>query len=267
MDIFEFNDFREFLKITIKRMPKGGHGQAKLLAEAAGISTAFFSQVLSGKRLLSPEQASLIADKIELSEIQAEYFLLLVEIDRSGNQSLLKRLKRKKENLKKSSQEIAKRFSQVTEVSEEDKPIYYSDWPYIAVQQLTAINDYDSEYKIAERLNLPLKQVKDILSFLLKTGLCVEQNRRIGIGPARTHLKSSSPWIKQHHLNWRLRAIQNYNLDTENRLHYSSPMTISKSDFEKIRSLLLAAIDEVGKVVDPSPSEELYCLNMDWFKI
>lgn len=267
MDIFEFNDFREFLKKTIKAMPKGGHGQGKRLAEAAGISTAFFSQVLSDKRQLSPEQASLIADELELSDIQAEYFMLLVEIDRSGNQSLLKRLKQKKENLKKSSQEISKRFSKITEVSEEDKPIYYSDWPFIAVQQLTAINEYDSVYKIAARLNLPLKQVKEVFSFLLNAGLCIEQNGRLNIGPARTHLKSTSPWIKQHHLNWRLRAAQNYHSDTENRLHYSSPMTLSKSDFEKIRGLLLSTIDEVAKIVDPSPSEELYCLNMDWFKV
>lgn len=44
-------------------------------------------------------------------------------------------------------------------------------------------------------------------------------------------------------------------------------MTVGKNDVETIRAILLKAIQDVGKVVDPAPNEELMCLNIDWFKV
>lgn len=267
MNVLDFDDYRQFLRKTIAAMPNGGHGQNKRISEAAGISTAFFSQVLSEKRQLSAEQASLIADFLGLSEAHAEYFLLLVEIDRAGNHSLRARLKQRQAKLKKAVQVIGKRFASVSEVSKKDQPIYYSDWIYNAIHQLTAIPGFQTEFKIADRLNLPLKKVKEALTFLIATGLCAEKNGRFNIGPARVHLSPESPWIKQHHLHWRSRAIEEFDTDDERSLHYSSPMTLSRGDYEKIRKLLVDTIEQVGTVVDPSPSEDLACLNIDWFHI
>ena len=217
--------------------------------------------------LLSLEQASLLSEFLGLNEMQAEYFLALVQLDRAGNESLKKQLRRQMSRIRKSAQIVAKRFSSMTEVSESDKPLYYSDWIYIAVQQLTAIQSFDSEFKIAARLGLTVKKVRDVLLFLVSAGLCIEKHGKFALGPARIHLSADSPWIKQHHSNWRLHAIENLKIEDPQNLHYSSPMTLSKKDFEKIRSMLLAEIGAVAKIVDPSPSEELASLNMDWFKI
>jgi len=267
MDIFEFDDFRLFLVESLQAMPKGGHGQNKLLAKAAGVSTAFFSQMLNNKRQLSLEQGSLIAEFIGLSDAKTEYFLTLIELDRAGNQPLRRHLMRRISHLKKTAQVLSKRFSSTSEVSEKDKPLYYSDWYYIAIQQLTAIPAYKSDFAISEKLNLPIKKVREVISFLLDSGLCIEKEGQISIGPARIHLSPDSPWIKQHHTNWRMRALENIRSEDPNKLHYSSPMTLSLADIEKVRSHLISAIEGTAKIVDPSPSENLYCLNIDWFRI
>jgi len=267
MDIFKYDDFRVFLQESLQAMPKAGHGQNKLLAKAAGVSTAFFSQMLNNKRQLSLEQGSLIAEFLGFSDAMTEYFLTLIELDRAGNQLLRKHLIKRKNHLKKAAQVISKRFSSTTEVSEQDKPLYYSDWYYIATQQLTAIPDYKSEFSLAKKLNLPIKKIREVISFLLDAGLCVEKEGQLSIGPARIHLPPDSPWIKQHHSNWRMRALENINNEDLNKLHYSSPMTLSRSDVEKVRAHLISAIEGTAKIVDPSPSEELYCLNIDWFRI
>ena len=267
MEIFEFQDFRAYLRAELGKMPKGGHGQSKLFAEAAGVSTAFFSQVLAGKRQFSIEQATLIADHVGLNEMQTEYLLTLVELERAGNERLREHLRKRQARIRKSVQQVSKRFKTVNEVSEKDQPLYYSDWIYIAIHQLTALKEFNSAFKIAERLGLPLKRVKDVISFLVGAGLCVEKNGKLAVGAARMHLTADSPWIKQHHANWRGRALESVASDDSLRLHYSSPMTLSKADAEKVRALLLAAIESVGKVCDPSPSEELVCLNIDWFRI
>ena len=138
---------------------------------------------------------------------------------------------------------------------------------YNAVQQLAAIPEYNSEFKIAERLNIPIKKMRDILSFLISAGLCVERNGELETGPARIHLASDSPWIRQHHCNWRTRALENLYQEDQSKIYYSSPVTLSKADYEKIRRKLITMIEEIGKLVDPLPSEELVCLNIDWFKV
>ncbi len=267
MDIFEFDNFRNFLKESLKSMPNQGHGFGKKIAQAADMSTAFFSQVLSGKRLLSLEQASLISDFLQLTPLQSDYFLVLVQLDRAGNESLRKKTRSQMLQIRKTAQAVANRFTQTSEISEQDKPIYYSDWVYGVVQQLTAIDEYKTEFKIAERLSLPLKKVREVLDFLLQAGLCVNRNNRYEIGPTRIHLPPNSPWIRQHHANCRTLALECLHFEDPHKLHYSSPMTLSKKDYEKIRKILIEIIEKVGKIVDPSPSEELICLNIDLFKI
>ncbi len=41
----------------------------------------------------------------------------------------------------------------------------------------------------------------------------------------------------------------------------------SEGGHQLVRMQLLGVIEEIGKVVDPAPNEELMCLNIDWFKI
>ena len=44
-------------------------------------------------------------------------------------------------------------------------------------------------------------------------------------------------------------------------------MTLSHKDALKIRQMIIEFIQSVNKVVDPSPSEEIHCMNIDWFVV
>ena len=44
-------------------------------------------------------------------------------------------------------------------------------------------------------------------------------------------------------------------------------MTLSRKDIPKVRELLLDAIEKIATRVQASPSEELMCLNLDWFTV
>ncbi len=70
-----------------------------------------------------------------------------------------------------------------------------------------------------------------------------------------------------HHSNWRKKALENVKVPAGVKIHYTSPMTLSKTDAEKIQAMLHKAIEEIGNVVDPSPAEQLMCLNIDWFRV
>ena len=56
-------------------------------------------------------------------------------------------------------------------------------------------------------------------------------------------------------------------LNTGNELAYTAPMTLSENDAQRIRAALADVVQNVDGIVGPSPSEKLYCLNIDWFEV
>lgn len=42
---------------------------------------------------------------------------------------------------------------------------------------------------------------------------------------------------------------------------------LSKADSDRIREFLIEAINRVDAILEPSPSEDLMCLNIDWFRV
>lgn len=122
--------------------------------------------------------------------------------------------------------------------------------------------------EFAQRLSVSPKKVAEALSFLKKFGLVTEEkDGKLRVGHTLLHLESDSPQIPRHHQNWRLKAFQSYELPGESDLTYTGPVTLSRRDASLIREKLLKLISESVDRIKDSPSEELYCLCLDWFKI
>jgi uncharacterized protein (TIGR02147 family) len=267
ISVYEYQNYRTFLAKRFGEMPKRGYGQAKKLADYLGVHTTLVSQVFKELKSFTPEQACNVAEFLGLNDLETEYFVLLVQADRAGNEALRKVVQKRIETIRTNALELENRLQSKKNLTPEQQAIFYSDWTYSAVRQLTAIPGFDTAGKIAEQLGLSLKKVNGALDFLLNVGLCVETKGKIKIGPSSTHLGSSSPWVKTHHMNWRNKAIEKLNHDQKDSLHYTCPLTISKSDALKIREQIVKMLESLDKIIEPSPSEELHCLNIDWFKI
>jgi hypothetical protein len=61
--------------------------------------------------------------------------------------------------------------------------------------------------------------------------------------------------------------MEHYPALKERELAFSSPMTLSKTDFSKVKDLLLNSIAKTHEILGPSQNEVLACLNIDWFEI
>jgi uncharacterized protein (TIGR02147 family) len=71
-------NFREFLRHEyVKRASKNEKYSMRAFARQVGIPSSMLSNVLSGKKKLSPERAFDVAKKLSLSEIERKHFLLL----------------------------------------------------------------------------------------------------------------------------------------------------------------------------------------------
>jgi transcriptional regulator with XRE-family HTH domain len=88
MTIFEFDDYKKFVDSRIKDYPSGGRGVFKLMAEAMKVPRSTLSQVFNGERDLTFEQAIDLAGFLELSSLETDFFMALVERSRAGNPRL-----------------------------------------------------------------------------------------------------------------------------------------------------------------------------------
>jgi len=168
--------------------------------------------------------------------------------------------------LRTQAQRLETRLPKDRELGETEKGVFYSNWIYSAVRNLTALETYNSIQAIADYLKLPRSQVKQVVEFLLETGLCVPTPKGFRSGPKRTHVGASSPFVSRHHQNWRLKGFGQMDLKREDDLFYTGPMSLSRELEAKIRNDLLAFIEKMNKQIHPSRSEVVRCLNIDWFQ-
>lgn len=265
MSIYEFDNYKHFVVETLKKMPKKGYGQFKQIASHLSVNSVIVSQVFKGSRQLNLENALDLAEYLGLNENESEYFVLLVELERAGTHKLKRHFKNRLEKIKLRSTELSRRVVQDRVLSEEERAVFYSSWYFSGIRLLTDIKGFDSVDSISEYLKLPRSTVKRALEFLLETGLCIEEKNKIKMGPKSTHLDAASPFIARHHTNWRLRGIQNLEPLSDNELFYSGPMSLSMEDSLWVRKELVTFIERIVEKAKKSNSEQVACLNIDWF--
>ena len=265
MTIFEHKNYKIFIRNWLKNQPKAGRGSFKEWAQKLRVSTTLMSQIFNGEKELSPEHASELCDLLHFTESESDYFLLLVDYSRAGTPGLKKKILRKIEAEQKKSQNISQRLK-VDELSDYTKAIFYSHWMYSGVRNLTAIPKFQTVEALAEHLKAPRVQVQKIIEFLLENGLCVTEGGRLRVGPKRTHVGAQSPLVAKHHQNWRLESFQKMPLQNEEDLFFTFPVSLSAADAKRIRLYLPQVIEEIHKIVGPSESEVVRCLNIDFFE-
>lgn len=265
--IFGYDDYRLFLRKWIEAAKAARTSNLSMLAEVAKIHPTFLSHILTGTKDLSLEHAALISKHIGFTKIEQEYFFILIQLDRAGNPLLKDYWSGKKKDLEKEKNRLSQRFGKHQELTTEQKAKFYSSWIYSAVWSATAIEDGQNQKQIAQRFQLANEKAQEVLGFLTQVGLCKEKNGVYKISDLHIHVPNESPFVVKHHTNWRMKAIQKMDVRGDNELYFTSPMSISKSDFAKIRERLNVTVKEIVDIAKDSPAEEVVCLNMDFFNI
>ncbi len=267
MSIFDFKDYRAFLKSEIKSRPHKGRGELSRISDHLGVNSTMLSQVMSGLKEFSLEQAKRVCDYLALPKLETDYFLILVQLERAGTHDLKDYFREKREEMKKSSLEISKRIRTDRSLTDLERSVFYSSGLYSAIHIFTSLESGKTLEQVVEKFNIPRSRVQEILRFLLEAGL-VSSNNGIFIPTVQsTHIEKGSPFLVKHHSNWRVAAIQKSESLSSEEMMFTANISISKKDFEKIREQLVTAIQEISQIVKDSPSEEIANLNIDWFWI
>ena len=267
MSIFEYSDYKRYLQETLASFPKKGYGQTLRVAEHLGVHPTLVSQILNGERDFSTEQIHKLTSYLGLQSVEADYLILLLQYERSGTIELKKYYKNKIDEIKKSSLSIAKRLSQERNLGDLERSVFYSSWIYLAVWLYLSVDEGQTIENVAQRLFMSRSHVAEILHFLKEVQLCSEENGVYKMQAKHVHLEFGSAFLARHHANWRVKSLQRIDDLTAEEMMFTSPFSISKKDFLRIREEIMKLIKSTSDIIKDSPAEEIACMNFDLFWI
>ncbi|MFL5813357.1 MAG: TIGR02147 family protein [Bdellovibrionia bacterium] len=265
MDLFEYREYRRFIQDWIQT--DSFQGNRSKIAASAGCSPSWITRVLSGEVQLTPDQAHGVAVYFALSEIETDYFMLLVDFERAASASLKKRIQSKLEDLRAKGRGIGASINSAATVSEEDRNRYYSSWIYGAVHVACMIQPF-SAAELSQRLGIQLEILRKTLLDLQSMGLIAKAGAgRLKATSLTVHLPAGSAAANTGHMIWRNRVIQKLQEPSEEGLHYSGIHNLSKADLRTVEKVIKDAVLRCRKTIEKSPSETLAVLCVDWFEV
>lgn len=266
MKLFKKLSISNYLKEYIRQLPKGGRGEVSRLARHLQVSTTLISQILAGDKVFTPEQVQSLVGYLGLTPLEADYMTFLVQYERAGNKDLKNYWRGKLEEIKNKSLQVINRVTTDRTLSEEEKVQFYSSALYSAIRlYCTTSADGRSVDEVCERFDLSRSVANEMLQFLTSAQFCIEKNGKFLMGLQKTHTPFGSPHTVRHHMNWRVKALQYADKVNEQELMYTAPISLSRKDFESLREEMVVFIKNFLKQVHASSSEEVACLNLDFF--
>lgn len=265
--IFEFDDYKAYLREVEAQRASLERGFRTRLAEVLGCRNAYVSHVLNQGADFSLEQGLKIGTFLNLSASERKFFLLLIELGRAGTEELKAHFKAEIAEMRAKHLNLSERVGEATTLSVEAQSTYYSHWIYAAIHMLTTLSSQRDVSTIASSLRLPIESVRSALVFLTSVGLVYEKGGKLYAGTAQVHLGKNSPQIRQHHTNWRLAAIDSLVHLHRNDVHYSTVSTLSLKDAGRLRAQFAEQIEKYVKTVKDSKEEAMYGFNLDFYSL
>jgi len=267
ISIFDFTDYRIYLEKLSKTPHRGGYGFRTKIARAIRCQNAYVSRIFQGTSNLSLEQADDLSDFLGHSEEEREYFLLLVLKSRAGSKKLGGFYEKQIRRILDGRLQLRIRVKEMLPLSKEQQAIYYSNWLYAALHIMISIPGSHDRESLSRRLNLSPIKIAEALKFLVHSGILEQTHQGLRPGKRRIHLSGTSPYVGQHHTNWRLKAIRSLETDSTSDLHYTSIASLSREDFLKCKAQILTLIESYNATIAPSKDEIPAAFTIDWFQI
>jgi uncharacterized protein (TIGR02147 family) len=261
--IFEFKNYQSYL-LYFFQLKRGNQAR---LAEFIDCRSSFLTQVIDERVEISLDQAVKIPNFLGLNKNEKMGFFLYVQKEKISDTAEKRFLEDQILLLKHKNNTIKERMSDVGELEEAAKAKYYSSWLYGAIHILCAFSWIQNVDSIADYLKIDRSIANEAVAFLIECGLVQLKNNKLSIGKKQIHLNDDSPHIFNHHLNWRLKAVEKLNTKTSQILNFSSLVGISKKDAEVIKEIFLKSISQTNLVVQQSGEEFAYLINIDFIEI
>ena len=266
MDHYICDDYREIIKDWISST--GGRGAQRQLASTIGCMPSHMSQVINGSVDLSMDHAYALASAMGLSGDDADFFLLLVQRNRTARSAFHDHLNERIETLRLRKQLLSERLKPDLVFSGETELRYYTTWYYPAIHTLCAIPEFQTVAALVRRLKISTESIEHALVELERMGLIARNGDKISCTARNIHVHSSSPLNQGYHSLWRNVANQRMQEHAPGKnTHYTALYCLSRTDAERLKTMMLEFIEQTRDVVVPSAEETVVVMNCDLFEL
>ena len=260
MTNFNYTDYKEFLKERIEK------GTQKRFASFLNCQPAFLSQVLRSKPHLSLEQGISATDYFQMNTAESEYFMLALQLGRSGTVRLKNFFKSRMEQLRETNTRVDSKIGSFERLDDLSKATFYSSWKFALVHVILSLPSANQMESIKLKTGLSEKEIHKTLDFLKQVGLIEKHVGKWRPTKKRIHLSPEDVLVGTHHKNFRSLTIHELEDPKRDNLHYSSAMALSLKDAEKVKALLLEAIAKTEAILKPSNEEVLRTFSLDFYE-
>lgn len=262
--LFQFDNYKDFLREWIEKQPSKGRGEIAKLGQFLNISPSLVSTILNSDRHFSVEQACELCEYFKLDRLECDYFIALVSFEKAGSEKLKKFWTHQKREILKRSKQVEARIKFEKNLTPEQQTQYYSHAVFSQIRVLSTLEVGISKAELESFIKLPSARLNDALDFLLEAQLISEKAGRYTATDKIVHVNKESPHFLRHHMNWRLLQLQQVSSTSDEDVTYTFPCTLNKEDFKKIKTLLVEAITKSHQIVRASPAESFACLTIDF---
>ncbi|MGZ3773177.1 MAG: TIGR02147 family protein [Pseudobdellovibrionaceae bacterium] len=261
--VFNYKEYKVYLRHRVYEK----HGGLTKVSKAAGCQPAYLSKVLSESTHITPDQAFRISRSWGLIGDSQEYWLALVEFERSGDLEHRKYLNKKLLDLREKNLELKNVTARKPSEDALNQLTYHSHWAIMAIHILCSCPSFNDFNKIRNRLGLPDEIIKSFIRILMELGLVYKNKDQSFMStPNLIHIDRHSPVLPIFLNNWRQRAMVNAPILTENSIHYSNVQSISEKDYNELLSMTREFIRSCTKKANESGYENVFAMNIDLFK-
>ena len=266
ISVFDYSDYKAYLSSYFEA--SGGRSGLRLkAAHAIDCQTSYFSRVLNGEAHFSLEQGQKLNQFLAHGQDESHYFLLLLQLARSGTKELKKYFEKQIESLLEARNRIEKRVASPTKLSDQDESLYYSTWKYAALHMASLNPKKRSFEALASLLEISLEEVKEKARDLEKMNVVqIKAGEAWPSSATNVHLERESVHISKHHANWRLRGIQEIEKRKSQGVHYSVVYSGSQAALKNVKKRILKLIEENANEVKASDDEALAAFNLDFYQ-
>jgi uncharacterized protein (TIGR02147 family) len=266
MTLYEFDDYRSFLRLRFD--PQGpGKGRLKSAAAFLKVHPSRLSRILKGPDHPTPEQAFLLAQFIQLDELEARYFAELVNLERAAGPAYKRHIRQILEGLRAQAESPAKLVEATEAINPAFERIYHSSYLYAAVWLYSMVNGKNLPSTIAESLGTTVPSILRVARFLEKAGLCRWQDGRIVPSARVIKIDATSAQIETFLTTWRIHAVDRIPSRAPDAFFYSESMAIGEEAFAETKQILRKALSEIRDVLAKHPADRVVCLNIDLFDV
>jgi len=264
--LFTYSDYRKYLNHLAEVRRLQGRTKAEL-SRVLGCQAAYFSQVLAEKVDLTEEHLLRLGRHLEFNDLEMEYLLLLLRFSKAGNAELKQYLGRHREKLIESAKELLPRLDVQRGFDSDELKLYYSSsWVPSLLHVATSCPTLQTVAALANRLNLEEAVVQHHLDRLHKFRLVEFHDGRWSFAGSSVYFPKNSASDQQMQVARRLLAMHHLSFRQEEDMHYSVTFATTPATARLLRATLLDVIESVHTTVEPTASEEIYALCLDFFK-